>query len=98
MWAQVRVLERSAFGLGMSLCAVAGPRAARACDACIAAAAETDPNRMAFFWTTALLSVLPLTMIGGVIAWFAWRARALRSRQALEFRDPARERAASGVC
>jgi hypothetical protein len=41
---------------------LAAPTAARACAVC---GAGNDPNRAAFFWTTVLLSLLPLGMLAG---------------------------------
>ncbi|MGH7742241.1 MAG: hypothetical protein ACRENS_09495 [Candidatus Eiseniibacteriota bacterium] len=57
------------------------PVAAHACSVCYAA---NDRNRIAFFNTTILLSLLPLGMIAGGALWFVKNAR-LRLDE--EFRD-----------
>ena len=46
------------------------PDAAAACSVCYAGAEE---SRKAFLFTTVLLSLLPISMIGG-LAWFVWRS------------------------
>lgn len=56
------------------------PDAASACAVCFDTTAE---NRMAFMQTTALLSLLPLVMVGSVGAWIRKRTREL----AEEFSD-----------
>jgi len=59
---------------------LASPRLALACSVCV------DPdaaNRTAFIVTTVLLSVLPLLMVGGVVAWLWRRAAQLRVETAL---------------
>lgn len=50
------------------------PGDASACAVCFDTTAE---NRMAFMQTTALLSLLPLVMVGGAGAWIRKRAREL---------------------
>ena len=55
----------------LALTAVA-PRAASACAVCFSG---SDESRLAFILTTALLSGLPLAMIGGAVYWVSRRAR-----------------------
>jgi hypothetical protein len=60
------------------------PALAQACAVCGSA---NDRNRMAFFWTTVLLSLAPLGLIGGALLWIR---RVAGDRLAAEFeeRDP----------
>jgi di/tricarboxylate transporter len=51
------------------LCAVLSPDAASACSVCFGGAEE---SRKAFLFTTVLLSMLPIGMIGA-LAWWVWR-------------------------
>ena len=51
------------------LYAVLSPDAASACSVCYAGAEE---SRKAFLFTTVLLSMLPVGMIGA-LAWWVWR-------------------------
>ncbi len=51
------------------------PRTSRACAVCTSAA--EDSNRLAFILTTALLSSLPLLIVGGFVWWLRRRAREL---------------------
>ena len=46
------------------------PDAAAACSVCYGGA---DESRKAFLFTTVLLSLLPISMIGG-LAWLVWRS------------------------
>jgi hypothetical protein len=46
------------------------PDAAAACSVCYGGAEE---SRKAFLFTTVLLSLLPISMIGG-LAWLVWRS------------------------
>jgi di/tricarboxylate transporter len=50
-------------------CAMLLPDAASACSVCYAGAEE---SRKAFLFTTVLLSLLPIGMIG-TLAWWVWR-------------------------
>jgi hypothetical protein len=52
----------------------AAPDLAHACAACIDLKSK---NRVAFFSTTIVLSLLPLGMVGGMAVWLRRRARAL---------------------
>ena len=52
------------------------PETALACPVCFDANAE---NRMAFLATTALLTLLPIGLLGGVGLWLRKRARSLRT-------------------
>jgi hypothetical protein len=36
---------------------------------------------MAFFWTTVLLTALPLGLLGGIIRWVQKRSKALEAEQ-----------------
>ncbi len=49
---------------------LAGLAQADACPVCFSAKDET---RLAFYFSTALLSILPLSMVGGVIFWIRTR-------------------------
>jgi len=57
------------------------PAAAEACAVCVSG---SERNRMAFFWTTVFLSLLPLAAIAGGLVWLARRAGA---GLAAEFED-----------
>jgi hypothetical protein len=60
-------------------CAVLSPDAASACSVCYVGAEE---SRRAFLFTTVLLSLLPIGMIG-TLAWWVWRhAREVESNDA----------------
>lgn len=52
---------------------VASPRLAFACSVC--SAGRDDETRAAFIGTTALLSLLPLALIGGAVLWLRRRVR-----------------------
>jgi hypothetical protein len=58
------------------------PAAAQACAVC---GAGGGGNRTTFLWTTLLLSILPLALLAGGLA-FLWRAARGRLRD--EFADP----------
>lgn len=62
----------SALWLGLVLLTL--PEKASACAVCFA---TTEENRMAFLATTAILSLLPLGMVGGLGAWLRKRSREL---------------------
>ena len=66
------------------------PQAALACAVC--SSGKEEANRVAFSVTTAVLSVLPLLMVGGLVWWLRRRARDLDSRGIPE---PAASRAPS---
>ena len=79
------------------LLAVLLPGVARACATCTGAA---DRNRAAFLWTTALLSLLPLVLIGAGLLWWMrdgreWLRRELVDRDA--WTPPADEDAAAAL-
>ena len=63
---------------------VIAPSLAWACPGCIGA---NEENRLAFLGTTALLTFIPLIVIGVTVRWLQLRARRLEeeSRQSLEF-------------
>jgi hypothetical protein len=63
----------SGFSAALVYAIVASPSLARACSVCVDPEAE---NRTAFIITTVLLSVLPLLLVGGLVAWL-WRRAAL---------------------
>ena len=52
---------------------ILAPRAGRACAVC--ASGSEDANRLAFIFTTAFLTFLPLLMVGGLVWWLRRRAR-----------------------
>ena len=54
------------------------PAVAQACSVC--SAGQDDATRAAFLGTTALLSVLPLALVGGFVWWIRRRTRALEER------------------
>jgi heme/copper-type cytochrome/quinol oxidase subunit 2 len=63
-------MSRVVISLALAWFAIAVlPDAAAACSVCYAGAEE---SRKAFLFTTVLLSVLPLGMIGA-LAWWVWR-------------------------
>jgi hypothetical protein len=51
------------------------PRVGAACAVC--GAGQEDETRLAFILTTALMTALPLAMLGGLFLWLRKRARAL---------------------
>ena len=51
------------------------PRASWACAVCTSG--TEDSNRLAFILTTALLSFLPLLMVGGIVWWLRRRVRGI---------------------
>ena len=54
---------------------VLAPRASQACAVCTSG--TEDANRLAFIITTALLSFLPLLIVGGFVWWLRRRTREL---------------------
>jgi hypothetical protein len=64
---------RTALAPVVGFLALAAPEAARACSVC--GAGRDDETRVAFLVTTLFLSVLPLAMVGGLLAWVRWRLR-----------------------
>ena len=58
------------------------PALADACPVCMAQ--RDDASRTAFLLTTGFLTLLPLAMIGGAIAWLRWRWIKLQREDALE--------------
>ncbi len=50
------------------------PRVSEACSQCLAT--RTRENQLAFIWTTVLLSVMPLLVVGGIAFWLRQRLRA----------------------
>jgi hypothetical protein len=67
------VIERSLSLTCLALC-VALPRLASACAVCFSG---SDDTRFAYLFTTALLSVLPLAVLGAFVGWARWRVKAL---------------------
>lgn len=62
--------------VAIAIAAIAlAPRAALACSVC--SAGRDDEARAAFLGTTALLSLLPLALIGGLAWWVRRRSREL---------------------
>ncbi len=57
----------------VALLALVWPSAGAACPVCLGG---EERSRDAFIWTTVLLSVLPLGMIGGLVGWIWRRTRA----------------------
>jgi hypothetical protein len=79
----MRPLERL---VALSLAAlVFAPRAALACSVC--SAGREDETQAAFIGTTALLSVLPLALIGGFLWWVRRRSRELAEGAPRRSRD-----------
>ena len=62
------------------------PRAAAACAVCVSG--QEDRSTLAFRYTTAVLSLLPLGMVGGGVLWLRHRMRHLEAQQSAV--DPAR--------
>lgn len=58
---------------------VALPRVAEACAVC--ASGQEEQSTVAFRYTTVLLSLLPLAMIGGGVFWLGRRMRQLELRE-----------------
>jgi hypothetical protein len=68
----LRTTRRAVYRATLASAIVISPRLAQACSVC------ADPeaaNRTAFIITTVLLSVLPLLLVGGMVAWL-WRRAA----------------------
>lgn len=64
-------MSRVVFSLALAWFAIAVlPDAAAACSVCFSGAEE---SRKAFLFTTVLLSLLPISMIGA-LAWWVWRS------------------------
>jgi hypothetical protein len=57
-----------------------GPRAAEACAVCTAG--RSEETQLAFILTTAFLTVLPLSLVGGMVWWLVRRARAMQTEPA----------------
>lgn len=72
----LRSLAICALGAAM----MALPRVSQACAVCMGG--RGDENRLAFILTTALLSFLPLTMVGAAVWLFARRALAREQEDA----------------
>ena len=64
---------RAAIAPLAGLLALAAPEIARACSVC--SAGRDDETRVAFLATALFLSVLPLAMLGGLLAWVRYRLR-----------------------
>jgi len=58
------------------------PRISHACAVCFSG--REDEARLAFIWTTVLLTFLPLIMIGGFAWWLRRRTRELEQQDAPE--------------
>ena len=67
-----------------ALVAAAVASAADLAYACPSCASPLEENRQAFVDTTIFLTVLPLTMIGGLIWWLRRRAREMEARPEIE--------------
>ena len=64
-------------GFGVALLVLFLPRLSWACAVCNGAGGFSEETRTAFIITTALLSLLPLAMIGGFLIWLSRRSRQL---------------------
>lgn len=62
----------------VSLVLLAMPSIVQACAVC---SDGEKQNAMAFFWTTVLLTALPLGLLGGIIRWVQKRSKALEAEQ-----------------
>ena len=60
------------------VCLLAMPSLVEACAVC---SDGEKQNAMAFFWTTVLLTALPLGLLGGMIRWVQKRSKALEAEQ-----------------
>ena len=49
--------------------------------ACAVCSDGEKQNAMAFFWTTVLLTALPLGLLGGIIRWVQKRSKTLEAEQ-----------------
>jgi hypothetical protein len=80
-----RALSPRAALVALSGLAIAlGPAAAQACAVCAAAG---ERNRLAFFWSTIFLSLLPLGMFGAGGLWLRRQMRASEAREGEKVRD-----------
>jgi hypothetical protein len=70
---------------------LAAPSTAVACPVCVGAGSERVIA--ALYWSTVVLSLLPLAMVGALVLWLTRRARAV----ALEADAPAPERSATAT-
>ena len=57
---------------------LSAPSVVQACAVC---SDGEKQNAMAFFWTTVLLTALPLGLLGGIIRWVQKRTKALEAEQ-----------------
>jgi hypothetical protein len=78
-WAMRQAMKRAMKRAIAAVMLLAVPTAARACAAC---GAGVDRNRSIFLFTTILLSLLPLVLVGSGLLWIALRSR---ERLAAEF-------------
>lgn len=65
------------FAAAVALALVSAPQLSDACAVCFSG---RDENRQAFTITTALLTGLPLLMVGSVVYWLRLRFRELQER------------------
>ena len=65
------------FAAAIALALVSAPQLSDACAVCFSG---RDENRQAFTITTALLTGLPLLMVGSVVYWLRLRFRELQER------------------
>ena len=74
---------RAGIAVGVVALIACAPQTAWACAVC--ASGQGDESRTAFILTTALLTALPLSMLGGLLWWLRRRLQKLE-------RGPARDR------
>ena len=65
------------FAAAIALALISAPQLSDACAVCFSG---RDENRQAFTITTALLTGLPLLMVGSVVYWLRLRFRELQER------------------
>jgi high-affinity Fe2+/Pb2+ permease len=89
---------RNAYAAALVAVLVLAPRLALACPVCMGG--RDDETRTAFILTTVFLTVLPLSLIGGVVWWLSRRIRTLEEQRrvgASPHLDPAQAAARTAV-
>ena len=79
----------------VALAVLLAPDIAAACSVCFSG--RSDETRVAFIATTALMTALPLLLIGSLVWWLRRRALQHQQRDRLEILERSTERRASEV-
>ena len=65
--------------VGLVALALTHPQAATACPVCFSAASEQ--TRLAYYWTAALMTLLPLAIVGAIGGWLYHRGSRRRESE-----------------